>query len=76
LSVLGRGDILDEAEEVKNPTPLRNVAKDVAGHVSALTFVRVLDETLAGVLVTLAVARLVSVWWEVLLIATAIMVAV
>ena len=76
LSVLGRGDILDEADEVKNPTPLRNVAKDVAGHVSALTFVRVLVETLAGVLVTLVVARLVSVWWEVLLIATAIMVAV
>jgi len=76
LSVLSRSDILDEAEEVKNPAALRKIATDVAGHVTALTFVRVVNDTFAAVLVTLAVAQLVDQWWQTLLIASVIMVAV
>jgi len=76
LSVLSRSDILDEAEEVKKPQALRSIAMDVAGHVTALTFVRVVIETFAAVLVTLAVVRLVDQWWQALLIASVIMIAV
>ena len=76
LSVLSRSDILDEAEEVKKPGALRKIATDVAGHVTALTFMRVVIETFAAVLVTLAVAQLVDEWWQALLIASVIMVAV
>lgn len=76
LGVLGRNDILDEAEDVAKPDALRNIAQDVAGHVTALTFVRVVVETIAAVLVTLSVAEFVDQWWETLLIAAVIMVTV
>jgi CBS domain containing-hemolysin-like protein len=76
LSVLSRSDILDEAEEVKKPGALRRIATDVVGHVTALTFMRVVIETFAAVLITLAVIQLVDYWWQALLIASGIMVAV
>jgi CBS domain containing-hemolysin-like protein len=76
LTVLSRSDILDEAEEVKKPGALRRIATDVVGHVTALTFMRVVIETFAAVLITLAVIQLVDYWWQALLIASGIMVAV
>ncbi len=76
LQVLSRNDLLDEAEKARKPRALQRIATDIAAHTTALSFVRVVLETLAAVLVTLAVAQLLDTWWAVLLVSSAIMVAV
>lgn len=76
LHVLSRSDILDEAEGAKRRVALQRIATDVAGHITALGFVRVVVDTAATILVTLAVLDLVDEWWQVLLFAGIILIAV
>jgi CBS domain containing-hemolysin-like protein len=76
LHVLSRSDILDEAEGAKHRFPLQRIATDVAAHITALGFVRVVVDTLAAILVTLAVVNLLDEWWQVLLVAGIILIAV
>lgn len=76
LHVLSRNDILDEAEASKKRSALQHIAADVPSHITALSFVRVVIETLAAVLITLAVAALLGTWWQVLLVAGAILIGV
>jgi len=76
LHVLSRSDILDEAEGAKHRLPLQRIATDVAAHITALGFVRVVVDTLAAILVTLAVVNLLDEWWQVLLVAGIILIAV
>lgn len=76
LQVLSRSDILDEAEGAKHRLTLQRIATDVAAHITALGFVRVVVDTVAAVLVTLAVVDLLDEWWQVLLVAGVILIAV
>jgi CBS domain containing-hemolysin-like protein len=76
LVALSRNDVLEEAERLRQPASLHKVATDMEAHITALRFVRVFVETLAAVLITLALATWMSQWWQVLLAATAIMTAV
>jgi CBS domain containing-hemolysin-like protein len=76
LHVLSRNDLLDEAEGAKRRRALQSVATDVAAHVTALAFVRVIVDAIAAVLITLALTRLLDEWWQVLLVASVIVIAV
>lgn len=76
LHVLSRNDLLDEAETAKRRPALQSLATDVAAHITALAFVRVIVDTLAAVLITLAISRLMDQWWQVLLIASIVLIAV
>lgn len=76
LQVLSRGDILDEAEQTSKRTALQRIATDIAAHITALGFVRVVVDTIAAILITLAVIDLLDVWWQVLLVAGAILIGV
>lgn len=76
LVALSRNDLLEESEKLRSPTPLHKIAADMEAHITALRFVRVFLETVAAVLITLALSTWLGVWWHVLLGATAIMTAV
>jgi CBS domain containing-hemolysin-like protein len=76
LVALSRNDLLEEAEKLRSPATLHKIAADVDAHITALRFVRVFLETVAAVLITLALSTWLGVWWQVLLVATAIMTAV
>ena len=76
LGVLSRHDILDEAEEARRPTSLRAIAADVPAHHTALTFIRVVVETFAAVLITLASVRFFDTWWVALIVAAVIIIGV
>ena len=76
LHVLSRNDLLDEAESARRRPALQSLATDVAAHTTALAFVRVIVDTLAAVLITLAISRLMDQWWQVLLIASIVLIAV
>lgn len=76
LQVLSRSDILDEAEGAKHRLTVQRIATDVAAHITALGFVRVVVDTVAAILVTLAVVDLLDQWWQVLLVAGVILTAV
>ncbi|CAN5529127.1 hemolysin family protein [soil metagenome] len=76
LSVLSRADVLDLA--VHHPRvarPLTSLSSDLGRYVNALNFMRVVSETAAAVLVTLAFASLFAQWWLVLLCSVLVMTA-
>ena len=76
LSVLSRQDLADLAEGSRSGRALRAIAADPGAHMNALAFVRIVAETVAAVLVTLALAQLFEEWWWTLLIAAVIMTGV
>jgi len=76
LETLSRNDLVEEAERRRSPQTLHKIAADVPTHITALRFVRVVFETLAAVLITLAVAQWLPQWWQVLLVAGGIMTGV
>lgn len=76
LSVLSRQDLGELAEGSRNSRSLLAIAADPGEHVNALAFVRIVSETSAAVLVTLALAQVFDEWWWTLLLAAAIMTAV
>lgn len=76
LAVLSRSDLVDESEKSRKPSRLRAIATDPVGHVTALGFVRVVVETFAVVLATIAVAVWLDSWWQVLLVSALIMVGI
>jgi CBS domain containing-hemolysin-like protein len=73
LETLSRNDLMEEAERKRTPQTLHKIAADVPTHITALRFVRVFWETLAAVLITLAIAQWLDQWWQVLLVAGGIM---
>jgi CBS domain containing-hemolysin-like protein len=76
LGALSRNDLLEEAEKLPSPGALHKIAADMDAHITALKFGRVLLETLAAVLITMALATWLEVWWQVLLVAAAVMTAI
>ncbi|HWR84765.1 MAG TPA: hemolysin family protein [Rhodoglobus sp.] len=66
LSVLSRVDLAELAAHSRTRRSLQNIARDVPAHVNALNFVRIVAETTAAVLVTLAFATILDWWWALL----------
>lgn len=67
LGVTSRADLLDMAARGRNARSLERIAADPDAHVNAVVFIRILSETTAAVLVTLAFALLFdNIWWALL----------
>jgi CBS domain containing-hemolysin-like protein len=73
LSVLSRADLLEIASTSRARKSLVAIAADVGAHVNAVNFMRVVAETTAAVLVTLAFAYVFTEWWWALLASAFIM---
>jgi CBS domain containing-hemolysin-like protein len=76
LGTLSRIDLADLAAHSRAKRSLLAIAADAGPHVTAINFMRVLSETTAAVLVTLAFAAVFTDWWWVLLAAGVVMTAV
>ena len=76
LGSMSRTDMVDVAARKRNPRTLLAVANDVGAHVNAVNFLRIVAETIAAVLVTLAFARLIDEWWWTLVVSALIMIGV
>ena len=76
LGSVSRTDMVDLAAQKKNPRTLLAVSNEVGAHVNAVNFLRIVAETIAAVLVTLAFARLIDDWWWALAVSAGIMIAV
>ncbi len=73
LGVLSRADLHELAETSRARRSLQAIAGDVGAHLNAVNFMRVVAETTAAVLVTLAFASVFAEWWWALLISAFIM---
>ncbi len=73
LIVLSRADLLDLAARSRAKKSLTAIAGDVGAHINAVNFMRVVAETTAAVLVTLAFAYVFAEWWWALLCSAFIM---
>ncbi|UUT35326.1 DUF21 domain-containing protein [Microbacterium elymi] len=68
MSVTGRQDLVELADEGgRGSAQLRRIADDADAHLQAVVFIRVLAETTAAVLVTVAFTILfANIWWAML----------
>ncbi|MDR6868306.1 CBS domain containing-hemolysin-like protein [Microbacterium resistens] len=67
FSVTSRSDLAEMGEEGRNAEALRRIAADPDPHANAVAFIRVLAETGAAVLVTVAFVLLLDeIWWAML----------
>ena len=73
LIVLSRADLLDLAAHSRAKKSLTAIAGDVGAHINSVNFMRVVAETTAAVLVTLAFAYVFAEWWWALLCSAFIM---
>ena len=73
LSVLSRTDLTDLSSQSRSRRSLLAIARDPGAHINALSFMRVVAETTAAVLVTLTLASAIAEWWITLLLAALIM---
>ncbi|WP_158864065.1 hemolysin family protein [Leifsonia sp. AG29] len=76
LSVQSRGDLADLAETSRARTSLLAIAEDPGPYFNALNFSRIIAETTAAVLVTLAFEQIFAEWWLSLILSAAIMTGV
>ncbi len=73
LGALSRADLTELSTTARARTSLLAIASDVGAHVNAVNFMRVVAETTAAVLVTLAFAYVFDEWWWALLLSAFIM---
>ncbi|WP_169582443.1 MULTISPECIES: hemolysin family protein [Microbacterium] len=67
LGVTSRADLAELGTSGRNAGALRRIADDTEAHANAVIFIRVLAETTAAVLVTVAFTLLFdSIWWAML----------
>lgn len=67
LGVTSRADLAELGTSGRNAASLRRIAADPEAHANAVIFIRVLAETTAAVLVTVAFTLLFdSIWWAML----------
>ncbi|AZS43694.1 Magnesium and cobalt efflux protein CorC [Microbacterium oleivorans] len=67
LDVTSRADLIDLADEARSGSSLRRVAADPDAHRTAVVFIRILIETAAAVLVTVAFTLVFdNIWWAML----------
>jgi CBS domain containing-hemolysin-like protein len=72
FSSMGKNDLIEEAATVRTPQALHKIASDAPSHLTALRFVRVVVDTIAAVLITLALSLWLTQWWQVLVAAAVI----
>ncbi|RLK49505.1 hemolysin family protein [Microbacterium telephonicum] len=76
LGVTSRADLTDLALTARNPRPLARIAAEPDPHANAVVFIRILAETTAAVLVTVAFTILLDSYWWAMLVAALLMTAV
>lgn len=76
LGTLSRAEVQELALSSRARRSLLAIARDTGAHVNAVNFVRILAETSAAVLVTLAIAGSIASPWLTLLIAAVVMTGV
>lgn len=76
IAALSRADVAELAQESRARRSLEAIAADAGAHVNAVNFVRIIVETTAAVLVTIAFSSLIDNVWLVLLFSALIMTAV
>ncbi|HEY5221815.1 MAG TPA: hemolysin family protein [Microbacteriaceae bacterium] len=76
ISVQSRADITELSEDSRSRRSLLAIASDPGAHLNAVSFMRIISETTAAVLVTLAFEMVFEQWWLSLLLAAAIMTGV
>lgn len=76
ISVLSRADIGELAERSRPSRSLWAIATETGAHLNAVSFMRIIAETTAAVLVALAFQLVFEQWWLALLLAAVIMAAV
>lgn len=76
IGVSSRADIVEMSIGARAERSLRAIADDTGAHVNAVNFMRILTETTAAVLVTLAFTFFLDDVWLVLLVSALIMTAV
>jgi CBS domain containing-hemolysin-like protein len=76
LSVLSRADLDEIAATSRSRRAIEAISDDVGAHVNALNFFRVIAETAAAVLVTIALVRVFDTWWLALVVSVLVMTAV
>ncbi|MEI5585120.1 CNNM domain-containing protein, partial [Agromyces sp. CCNWLW208] len=76
IGVSSRADLIEMSVGARAERSLRAIADDAGAHVNAVNFMRILAETTAAVLVTLAFTSLLDDVWLVLLVSALIMTAV
>ncbi|HEY9477448.1 MAG TPA: hemolysin family protein, partial [Microbacteriaceae bacterium] len=67
LGSLSRADVQELAVGSRAARSMNAIAADVGAHVNAVNFVRVVAETTAAVLITLALSSIFPQWWWVLM---------
>ena len=75
LSVLSRTDLVDLALTSRSRRSLLAISRDPGAHLNAVSFMRIVAETTAAVLVTLVFAYTFTEWWWALLLSAGIMTA-
>lgn len=73
LGTLSRADLTELAATSRSRRSLLAIATDIGAHLNALNFMRIVSETTAAVLVTLALSGVFADWWWTLLVAALIM---
>jgi len=73
LGVLSRTDLAELAAHSRSRRSLLAIAGDPGAHINALNFMRIVAETTAAVLITLAFASIFTEWWWALLASALIM---
>lgn len=76
ISVQSRADISELAHSSRSRRSLEAIAADPSAHLNAVNFVRILAETAAAVLVTLAFSMVFAQWWLTLIVTALIMAGV
>jgi CBS domain containing-hemolysin-like protein len=76
ILTLSRSDVAELAQAARARRSLDAIAADPESHLNAVSFTRVIAETTAAVLVTLAFESIFEQWWISLLLAAAIMTGV
>ncbi|MDF2441854.1 MAG: magnesium and cobalt exporter, family, partial [Subtercola sp.] len=76
MASLSRADILDLAERARAKRSIRAIAEDTGAHINVVNFVRVVAETSAAVLVTIALSATFEQIWVALLLSILIMTGV
>ncbi|MEO6826274.1 MAG: hemolysin family protein [Microbacteriaceae bacterium] len=76
ISALSIADISALAEGARARRSLHFIAGDPSAHINAINFVRIVAETTAAVLVTLAFSLVFEQWWLTLLLSALLMTAV
>jgi CBS domain containing-hemolysin-like protein len=76
ISVQSRADISELAISSRSRRSLEAIAADPGAHLNAVNFVRIIAETAAAVLVTLAFSMIFAEWWLILIVTALIMAGV